>query len=183
MFAWLFLLVPLVWGVWCYNRLVRDSHRVLTAWSDVEVPMRGADYRTSLAEFYLDNEEERLLRLQEYIDYTLMVDKEVAAGMKQDPEFFRRTAEYRKTHLINVHRSTLINSWQPSDDELMTVFFDNMDMISVPEARKVQMVVVASKEEAHHDVFATLGERDDSLLSLREELIADILPTALSEDL
>ena len=117
-------------------------------WSDVEVPMRGADYRTSLAEFYLDNEEERLLRLQEYIDNTLMVDKAVAAGMKQDPEFTRRTAEYRKTHLINVHRSTLINSWQPSDDELMTVFFDNMDKISVPEARKVQMVVVASKEEA-----------------------------------
>jgi len=117
-------------------------------WSDVEVPMRGADYRTSLAEFYLDNEEERLLRLQEYIDYTLMVDKAVAAGMKQDPEFTRRTAEYRKTHLINVHRSNLINSWQPSDDELMTVFFDNMDKISVPEARKVQMVVVASKEEA-----------------------------------
>jgi parvulin-like peptidyl-prolyl isomerase len=117
-------------------------------WSDVEVPMRGADYRTSLAEFYLDNEEERLLRLQEYIDNTLMVDKAVAAGMKQDPEFIRRTAEYRKTHLINVHRSTLVNSWQPSDDELMTVFFDNMDKISVPEARKVQMVVVASKEEA-----------------------------------
>ena len=117
-------------------------------WSDVEVPMRGADYRTSLAEFYLDNEEERLLRLQEYIDNALMVDKAVIAGFKEDPEFIRRTAEYRKTHLINVHRSTLVNSWQPSDDELKTVFVDNMDKISVPETRKVQMVVVASKEEA-----------------------------------
>lgn len=117
-------------------------------WSDVEVPMRGADYRTSLAEFYLDNEEERLLRLQEYIDNALMVDKAVIASMKEDPEFIRRTAEYRKTHLINVHRSTLVNSWQPSEDELKTVFVDNMDKISVPETRKVQMVVVASKEEA-----------------------------------
>jgi LemA protein len=40
MFAWLFLLVPLAWGIWCYNRLVRDSHRVRTAWSDVEVQLK-----------------------------------------------------------------------------------------------------------------------------------------------
>ena len=117
-------------------------------WSDIKVPMRGADYRATLAEFYLDNDEERLTRLQEYIDNRLMVDKAVAVGMKQDPEFIKRTAEYRKTHLINVHRTGLVNSWQPSEDDLKTSFVDNMDMISIPEARKVQMVVVKSKEEA-----------------------------------
>ena len=117
-------------------------------WSDVEVPMRGADYRASLAEFYIDNDEERLLRLQEYIDNTLMIDKALAAGMDKDPEFIKRTAEYRKTRLINVHRAGLIHRWNPSDDELRGYFVDNMDKISVPEARKVQMVVVASKEEA-----------------------------------
>ena len=117
-------------------------------WGDVQVQMRGADYRASLAEFYLDNDEERLARLQEYIDNTLMADKAVAAGMKQDPEFVKRTAEYRKTRLINVHRNGLVHKWMPSDDDLKDYFVDNMDKISVPEARKVQMVVVASKEEA-----------------------------------
>ena len=117
-------------------------------WRDVEVPMRAADHRASLSEFYIDNDDERLARLQEYIDNQLMVDKAVAAGMKDDPEFIKRTAEYRKTYLINVHRSALVNSWQPSDDELKSYFVDHMDKISVPEARKVQMVVVASKEEA-----------------------------------
>ncbi len=79
-------------------------------WSDVEVPMRGADYRTSLADFYLDNDEERLLRLEEYIDNALMVDKAVVAGMKDDPEFARRTAEYRKTHLIHHYN---LHLWMP----------------------------------------------------------------------
>ena len=117
-------------------------------WSDVEVPMRGADYRTTQAEFFLDNDEQRLTRLQDYIDNRMMVDKAIAAGMKQDPEFIKRTAEYRKTHLINVHRTGLVNSWQPSEDDLKTFFVDNMDQISIPEARKVQMVVVKTKEEA-----------------------------------
>ena len=117
-------------------------------WGDVEVQMRGADYRATLAEFYVDNDEERLARLQEYIDNTLMADKAIAAGMKKDPEFIQRTAEYRKTHLINVYRNTLVKQWQPSEDQLKTFFVDNMDKISVPERRKVQMVVVKTKEEA-----------------------------------
>jgi parvulin-like peptidyl-prolyl isomerase len=117
-------------------------------WGDVKVQMRGADYRATLAEFYVDNDEERLMRLQEYIDNTLMADKAIAAGMKKDPEFIQRTAEYRKTHLINVYRNTLVKQWQPSEDELKTFFVENMDKISVPETRKVQMVVVKTKEEA-----------------------------------
>ena len=121
--------------------------KVIT-WGDVQVEMRGADYRATLAEFYLDSDEERLLRLQEYIDNRLMADKALAAGLKEDPEFIKRTAEYRKTRLINVHRNGLVHSWTPSDDELKDYFVDNMDKISVPEARKVQMVVVATKEEA-----------------------------------
>jgi parvulin-like peptidyl-prolyl isomerase len=77
-----------------------------------------------------------------------MADKVRAAGMEQDPEFVRRTAEYRKTRLINVHRTELINDWTPSDDELQGWFLEHMDSITVPEARKVQMVVLKTKQEA-----------------------------------
>jgi len=117
-------------------------------WSDVEVEMRGADFRTSLNEFYIDNHEERLKRLNDYIDFTLMADKARAAGMDKDPEFDQRTAEYRKTRLINIHRARLIQGWQPSEDELKTYYMDNIDLLMVPESRKIQMVVVATKEEA-----------------------------------
>jgi len=131
-------------------------------WGDVEVQMRGADYRATLAEFYVDNDEERLQRLEEYIDNTLMADKALAAGMDKDPEFINRTSEYRKTHLINVHRANLVNNWKPSEDELKTVFVDNMDKISIPETRKVQMVVVKTREEAE----AVKKEIDDGKISM-----------------
>jgi parvulin-like peptidyl-prolyl isomerase len=77
-----------------------------------------------------------------------MADKARAAGMDKDPEFVQRTAEYRKTRLINIHRDKLIQGWQPSEDQLKTYYMDNVDHLVVPESRKVQMVVVATKEEA-----------------------------------
>ena len=117
-------------------------------WSDVETEMRGADYRASLAEFYIDNDEERLKRLNDYIDNTLMADKARAAGLDKDPEFVQRTAEYRKTRLINIQRAKLIQSWQPTEDELKSYYMDNINHLMVPESRKIQMVVVATKEEA-----------------------------------
>jgi len=117
-------------------------------WSDVETEMRGADFRASLSQFYVDDNEERLKRLNNYIDNRLMVEKARAAGMDKDPEFDLRTAEFRKTHLINVHREKLLKTWQPSDDQLRTYFMDNIDHLAVPESRKVQMVVVATKKEA-----------------------------------
>ena len=40
MFEWLFLLIPLGWLVWIYNVLVRDSHRVRAAWSDIDVQLK-----------------------------------------------------------------------------------------------------------------------------------------------
>ena len=42
-------------------------------WSDIEEQMKGADYRATLSAFYIDNDEERLKRLQAYIDNDLML--------------------------------------------------------------------------------------------------------------
>jgi hypothetical protein len=47
-----------------------------------------------------------------------MAQKAREAGLDQDRDFVRRVTEYRKTHLINVHRSGLLKQWQPSDDKL-----------------------------------------------------------------
>ncbi|ANJ67326.1 hypothetical protein A9404_07970 [Halothiobacillus diazotrophicus] len=36
----LLVLAALVWAIWIYNRLVRDRHRVLAAWSDINVQLK-----------------------------------------------------------------------------------------------------------------------------------------------
>ena len=36
----LIVTVIFVWGVFIYNRLIRDKNRVLTAWSDIEVQLK-----------------------------------------------------------------------------------------------------------------------------------------------
>jgi hypothetical protein len=123
-----------------------NNHRI--SWSQVKELMRGADQRASLAAFYIDNDEERRTRLEQYLDNAIMTLKGRAAGLDKDPTFIKRTSEYRKTRLINEHRNGLIHSWNPSEDELKTYYVDNMDKLAVPEARKVQMVVVKTKEEA-----------------------------------
>jgi LemA protein len=38
--VWLFVIIIIVWVVVICNRLVRDRQRVLTAWSDIDVPLK-----------------------------------------------------------------------------------------------------------------------------------------------
>jgi peptidyl-prolyl cis-trans isomerase C len=123
-----------------------NNHRI--TWSQVKDVMRGADRRATLAAFYVDNDEERRQRLEQYIDNAIMTMKGRAAELDKDPSYIKRSAEYRKSRLINEHRNGLIHSWNPSEDELKTYYIDNMDSFVVPERRKVQMVVVKTREEA-----------------------------------
>jgi peptidyl-prolyl cis-trans isomerase C len=117
-------------------------------WNDIKDMMRGADKRATNAAFYLDNEEERLKRLDNIIDAQIMAIEGRKAGLEKDEAYIKRTEEYRKTRLVNVHRGGLIHSWYPSTDELKEYFVENMDKISVPEARNIQMVVVKTEGEA-----------------------------------
>jgi len=117
-------------------------------WSDVKALMQGADKRASNSAFFVDNDEERMDRLNRVIDTRIMASKARHAGMADDPVYISRTSEYRKTRLINIYRGVLVHKWTPSDDELKDYFVENMDRIAVPEARKIQMVVVKTEGEA-----------------------------------
>jgi len=141
-------------------------------WSDIEIQMRGADTHASHAEFYVDRATERMQRLQTYIDYRLTVETARAAGYTHDPEFARRTAEYRKTRLINVHREALARGWQPTDEELQSYFSEHRDRISVPEARKVQMVVVKTEAEANQ-IKAEIERGDITMYQAAEKYSLD----------
>lgn len=147
-----------------------DAQRI--TWSQVKNLMKGADQRAAGATFYIDNDEERLKRLERYIDNAIMAMKGRSAGLEQDPTFIKRTTEYRKTRLINEHRKGLIHNWNPSEDELKTYFVENMDSIVVPERRKLQMVVVATKEEAD-SVKAQINNNEITMFQAAQQYSID----------
>jgi parvulin-like peptidyl-prolyl isomerase len=123
-----------------------NKHRI--TWSQVKDLMRVDRQHPMMSTYYIDNDGERLNRLEQYIDNAILVMRGRAAEMDKDPDYLRHTAEYRKARLINEHRNGLIHSWNPSGEELKAYFDDNKDSFAVPEKRKVQMVVVKTREEA-----------------------------------
>ena len=127
--------------------VARVEDTVVT-WGEVKELMRGADKRVASAEFLLDSDTERKKRLDVYIDNRVMAIKGRAAGLESERSYQERTKEYRKTRLINLHRGQLISEWSPSDEELKAFFEANKDRISIPEMRKVQMVVLKTQAEA-----------------------------------
>ena len=86
--------------------------------------------------------------LEYQIDLRIMVQKARSAGIEEDPLYKRRMKEYQKTQLINRHREQLAKSMEPTAQELKAWYEANKNRFVVPEARKLQMIVVKTKEEA-----------------------------------
>jgi len=128
--------------------VVASANGTPVTWIEVRDMLKGADKHAAGAEFYLDTDTERRKRMDTYLDTLIMAEKARAAGLEADPSYIERTREYRKTRLINLHRGQLLRSWAPSDEELKAYFEANKSKISVPEMRKVQMVVLKTREEA-----------------------------------
>ena len=82
------------------------------------------------------------------VDERIMVNKAKAKGLEQDPVFQSRFAEFHKTRLINRQRAKLVKTLEPSEEELRAYFEANRARITIPEYRKVQMVVLKSEDEA-----------------------------------
>lgn len=117
-------------------------------WDAVKELLLAESKRSARAEFHLDEDEERSRALNGYIDARILAKKGRAAGMEQDPVYQRRVKEYAKNLLTNMHRNTLYREMEPSDAELWDYFEENRDSITMREARKVQMVVLKTQEEA-----------------------------------
>lgn len=117
-------------------------------WSQVKELMLDTAKPPSSSVVYIDSDEERLKRLEHYIDDAIMTQKAREFGLEKDPAYIERIAEYRKALLINAYSNELIQRWIPSPDELKSFYSDNMKMIVIPAARKVQRVVVKTREEA-----------------------------------
>ena len=120
---------PLTWGA-VKDRIVRAG--------------KGAVAADPLA----DEQLARKQALQTEIDLRIMAKKARAAGLDRDPVFKARSDEFHKTRLINFHRERLVAQMEPTGEELKAFYEANKGRIAEPEARKIQMVVVKTKEEA-----------------------------------
>jgi parvulin-like peptidyl-prolyl isomerase len=137
-----------------YDDKRKDADTVATvdkqpvSWSQVKQLMQVTDQQAPAPASYIDSVDERLKRLEQYIDNTIMTNKGRAFGLEKDPAYIERVAEYRKAFLINAYSSELIQQWIPSPDVLKSFYDANMKTIVIPAAREVQKIVVATKEEA-----------------------------------
>jgi len=92
--------------------------------------------------------DERRAAIEKVIDYRLIVQAAKAAGLDKDQQYRTKVAEFNKTRLINYHRQKLLAGMAPTDEEIARYYEEYADRIMIPEARKVQMLVVDTKEEA-----------------------------------
>ena len=93
-------------------------------------------------------EDARRAALQTQIDLRIMANKARAAGLDESPVYRARVEEFHKSRLTNLHREHLIEQMTPTDDELKAFYEANKASIVQPEARKIQMVVLRTKEDA-----------------------------------
>lgn len=113
------------------------------------MPITWGEVRPSMQRAHtMQSTSARIEALEHIIDARIMAQKAKEVGLEQDPVFQARFGEFSKTRLINIHRSRLLQSWEPTDQEIRDYYEANQDRIIVPEVRKLQMLVVDSKEEA-----------------------------------
>jgi peptidyl-prolyl cis-trans isomerase C len=86
--------------------------------------------------------------LQRVIDDRLMVKKAKEVGLDNDPIYLARANQFKKVHLVTLYRNQLVDDFAPSKEEVRAYFEANKERISSPEERKIQMVVLKSRDEA-----------------------------------
>jgi parvulin-like peptidyl-prolyl isomerase len=134
---------PLTWGV-VKDRIIRAG--------------KGAVIADPLAM----EEDARRRALNNEIDLRIMANKARAAGLDQDRAYKARAGEFHKSRLINLHRERLVEQMTPTDKELKAFYEANRGSITEPETRKVQMVMLKTKEEAD-DIKAKLDNGEITL--------------------
>jgi peptidyl-prolyl cis-trans isomerase C len=117
-------------------------------WGSVKDEMVRAGKGAVAVDPLADEQDARKGALQNEIDLRIMAKKARAAGLDQDPLYKARSGEFHKTRLINLHRERLIAEMEPTDEDQKAYYEANKSSIVQPEARKIQMVVLKTKEEA-----------------------------------
>ena len=113
------------------------------------VPITWGEVRPSMQRAHaFKSTQARIEALENIIDLRIMAQKAKEVGLEQDRIYQARFGEFSKTRLINIHRGRLIESWDPTEEEIRAFYAANEERIIVREVRKLQMLVVETKEEA-----------------------------------
>ncbi|MGD2112923.1 MAG: peptidylprolyl isomerase, partial [Gammaproteobacteria bacterium] len=120
--------------------VVAELDGVEITWGEVRPALQRAHTMNSVPA--------RIEALEKFIDNRIMSQQAKEAGLEQDPVFQARYDEFSKTRLINIHRGRLLESWEPTEQEIRDYYEANQDRIIVPEVRKLQMLVVETEAEA-----------------------------------
>ena len=117
-------------------------------WGAAKGKIIAAGKGAVMADPLATEEDARRRALETEIEVRIMAAKARAAGLDRDPLYQARAGEFHKTRLINLHRERLVAQMEPTDGELKAFYQANRTSIVEPEARKIQMVVLKTKEEA-----------------------------------
>jgi parvulin-like peptidyl-prolyl isomerase len=130
------------------NTPLADVGTETITWGQVNDRIIAAGKGAMLAKPSASEDTARRDALEREIDLRIMVQKARSAGLEDDPLYQKRMKEYRKTLLTNLHRDQLVKDMEPTAKELKAYYEANRNRFVVPEARKLQMIVVKTKEEA-----------------------------------
>jgi parvulin-like peptidyl-prolyl isomerase len=117
-------------------------------WGDVKTSIIAAGKGAVAMDPLAMESDNRLPALQTEIDKRLMAQKAREAGLDKDPLYRTRFNEYQKTRLVNLHRANLAREVEPSTEQLQAYYDENRNSIMQVEMRKIQDVVVKTREEA-----------------------------------
>jgi len=120
----------------------------IITWGQISDKIIAAGKGATMADPLAFESDARRDALEREIDLSILVQKAKAAGLEDDPVYKKRMQEYSKTSLINLHRKRLVKNMEPSEQDLKAYYEANRKRLQVPEARKVQMVVVRTQAEA-----------------------------------
>lgn len=127
--------------------VARACTQVLT-WGETKPLLLAADQQTSMSGGRLDPVAARVEALNNLIDERIKARKGWAAGLEEDPVYRARVKEFAKTRLISSHRARLLSQMEPSEPEIEARLAAHGERTGVPEARRVQVVVLKTREEA-----------------------------------
>ncbi len=119
-------------------------------WGQVRPALLAVEEKGALMDdgLGIDTTKDRFEAFNRIVDNQIMAAKARKAGLEKDQVYVGRMGEFRKTRLINLHRASIIAGLEPTDEELQAYYAANRDAIRVPESRKLQMVVLKTREEA-----------------------------------
>ena len=109
-------------------------------------PMTWGEVRDAV--MIADSTDKRVELVDDLIDARLEAKKGREAGLEKDPVYQARLDEFQKVRLINLQRAALTGKINPTPEELHAFYDENRNRIVVPASRKIQMVVLPTREQA-----------------------------------